>query len=103
MQIRRNAQEYGLPERIIEIKLTDKELEQAYRIREEQYQIEDIKNAIQEEYEAGVITEDMYQKSKDDMSLIKAVLGQYNRLCSCNIAYNVTMEEAIKRVIGRAY
>lgn len=103
MQIRRNAQEYGLSERIIEIELTDKELEQAYRIREEQYRIEDIKNAIQETYEAGVITEDAYQISKDDMNVIKAVLWQYNKLCSCNIAYNVTMEEAIKRVLGRAY
>lgn len=103
MRIRRNAQEYGLSERIIEIELTDQELEQAYRIREEQYRIEDIKNAIQEAYEAEIITEDAYQKSKDNMSIIKAVLEQYDKRCSCNIAYNVTMEEAIKKVIRRMY
>lgn len=102
MKIRRDAQGYLLLKGgVIETELTGRELEQAYRIRSMQYQMEDIGDAIQSAYETGTITENVYRKCINNRSVKRAVLEQYDKICSCDIAYNDTMEQALRRVITR--
>lgn len=90
----------GNNNQIISIKLTDDEMEQVFRIKEEEYRRQDIVNAIQEAYEIENISEEDYQRCKDNEEIICKIMSRYDKTCSCNIAYNVTMEEAVKFVVN---
>ena len=85
---------------VIETELTESELEQAFRIRNGQYRMEDIEDTLRSAYESGTITEDVYRKCMDNSSVKGMILGQYDKICSCNIAYNDTLEEAVRRVVA---
>ena len=98
IKIRRNAREYLLlKDGVIETKLTESELEQAFRIRSEQYRMEDIEDTLKSAYESGTITEDVYRKCINDRNVKRAILDQYDKICSCDIAYNDTLEEAVRK------
>ena len=98
IKIRRHAREYLLLKGgVIETKLTESELEQAFRIRSEQYRMEDIEDTLRSAYESGTITEDVYMKCMDNSSVKGMILEQYDKICSCDIAYNDTLEEAVRK------
>lgn len=99
MTIRRNTQEYGLPAGIIEIELTAEEVEQAFRLKEREYLLADVENAVDEAYGREDITEEQYQKAKGNQEAIKAIADYFDKTTSCEIAYNVTMEEAVKHIL----
>lgn len=99
MNIRRKTEEFGLPKGVIEIELTSEEIEQAFRIREREYLIADIENAVQEAYENEQISEEEYLKAKNNKEVLAAIAERYEKTCSCNVAYNVTMEEAVKEIL----
>jgi len=102
IKIRRTAREYLLLKGgVIETKLTESELEQAFRICSERYRMEDIENTLQAAYGAGTITEDVYRKCMNDRSIKRAILEQYDKICSCDIAYNDTLEEAVRKVMEK--
>lgn len=96
MRIERNARDFGLQEGILAVDLTDAELEQAFRIRENQYLSEDIGSFIEEMHESGELSESQYQESKNRCGFREEVAKLYNKHCSCDIAYNDTIKEAIK-------
>ena len=94
MKIRRNTRAYGLPVGIIEIELTDKELEQAFREKEHQYRLEDVRNLLVDAYESEKISKEVYEKVILDEQFHEAVLREYEKRFSCNTPENVTWEEA---------
>lgn len=94
MKIRRNTRAYGLPVGIIEIELTDKELEQAFREKEHQYRLEDVRNSLSDAYESEQISRDVYEKIQENEDFHEAVLQEYEKRSSCDIPENVTWEES---------
>lgn len=99
MTIRRNTQDYGLPAGIIEIELTAEEIEQAFRIQEKKYRLEDVRNAIYSAYESEQISEEDYEKIQDNEKFQEAVLDEYEKRFNCNVPENVTWEYALKEVL----
>lgn len=99
MRIKRNAKKYGLPDKIIEIELTGAEIEQAFRIREHEYQLEDVRNALQDAYESEQISDEDYRKAKNSTAFQEAVLKEYEKRFSCNVPENVTWEESWKAAL----
>lgn len=95
MNIRRKTEDFGLPAGVIEIELTPEELEQAFRIKEKEYRLEDVKSAINDAYEWEQISEELYQKIKDNKKFHEAVLQEYEKRFSCNIPENVIWGEAL--------
>ena len=78
------------------IDLTDTEMEHAFRIRENQYLLEDIGSFIEEMHESGELSESQYRESKNRCGFREEVIKLYNKHCSCDIAYNDTIKEAIR-------
>ncbi len=85
---------------VISIELTSDEIEQAFGIREREYLLEDVENAVQEAYENEQISEETYQKVQGNKEILTAIAERYEKTCSCNIAHNATMEDAVKYVTG---
>lgn len=94
MKIRRKTEDYGLTAGIIEIELTDEELEQAYRERQHQYRLEDVRSSLSDAYESEQISKEVYEKIRENEDFHEAVLWEYDRRFSCNIPENVTWEES---------
>ena len=99
MKIRRKTEDYGLPVGVIEIELSEGEIEQAFRIQEKKYRLEDVRNAIYAVYESEQISEEEYEKIYDNEKFQEAVLEEYEKRFSCNVPENVTWEEAVKEVL----
>ncbi|MBQ6091393.1 MAG: hypothetical protein IJL07_09035 [Lachnospiraceae bacterium] len=99
MKIRRAVQVYDFKDIILEIELSDDELEEAFREKERQYRLEDAKNAVREAYEAEQISEEIYRKIENDSRFYETVREYYEDMESCNIPENVTWEEAWKKAI----
>lgn len=100
MKIRRKAEDYGLPAGIIEIELTPEELEQAFRIKEKEYRLEDVRSIIHDAYnDSEQISENEYLQIKDNKEFHEAVLREYDKRFSCNIPENTTWEETLKAVL----
>lgn len=99
MNIRRKTEDFGLPAGVIEIELTPEELEQAFRIKEKEYRLADVKSAINDAYEWEKISEEEYQKIKDNEKFHEAVLQEYEKRFSCNIPENAIWEEALKAAL----
>ena len=102
MTIRRKTQDFGLPAGIIEIELTAEEIEQAFRIQEKRYRLEDAKNAIQTMYESEQINEEEMELVRDNDSFLELVVDKFDRLFSCDIAENVAWEIAVKEAFKEA-
>lgn len=99
MTIRRKTQDFGLPAGIIEIELTDEEIEQAFRVQEKRYRMEDAENAIQTLYEGEQISEDDMEKIKENKKFKEAVLDMFDKRFNCNVPENVIWEIAVKEVL----
>lgn len=99
MKIRRKTEDYGLPAGVIEIELTAEEIEQAFRIQEKNYRLEDVRNAIYTAYESEQISEEEYEKIQDNEKFQEAVLDEYEKRFSCNVPENVTWEESLKEIL----
>lgn len=99
MKIRRRTEDYGLPAGVIEVELTPEELEQAFREKQKEYRLADVKDAIEQAYEWEIISEEEYEKVIDNESFQEAVLDEYERRFSCNVPENVTWEESLKEIL----
>lgn len=99
MKIRRAVQVYDFKDIILEIELSDDELEEAFREKKRQYRLEDAKKAVREAYEAEQISEENYRKIENDSRFYEVVWEYYEDMESCNIPENVTWEEAWKKAI----
>lgn len=99
MTIRRKTQDFGLPAGVIEIELTDEEIEQAFRVQEKRYRMQDVENAIQTAYESEQISEEDMGKIKDNEKFKEAVLDVFDKNFNCNVPENVIWEIAVKEVL----
>ena len=55
MVIKRKGNDFGLTTEVIEIELTPQELEQAYRIKEKEYCMQEAEQVLQNAYENGQV------------------------------------------------
>lgn len=101
--IMRKVGEFGsiaiCDERTVKIELTDAEIEEAYRIREEEYLAEDIRNAIDEFCEYWGIPKGIAGGLNDNQEIICKVASLYEKNQDANVASADTMKEAVKQVL----
>ena len=64
MVIKRKGNDFGLTTEVIEIELTPQELEQAYRIKEKEYCMQEAEQVLQNSYENGQVDTVSYEKFK---------------------------------------
>lgn len=86
-------------ERTVRIELTDAEIEEAYRIREEEYLEEDIRNAIDEFCEYRGIPKDIVGGLNDNRDIICKIASLYEKNQDVNVASADTMKNAVKQVL----
>lgn len=91
MVIRRNGNGFGLPAEVIEIELIPQKLEQAYRIKEKEYRMQDA-------YENGQVDSGSYETFKNN-NFYEKLLTEYDKRFSCEIAENVIWERALASVL----
>ena len=66
MVIKRKGNDFGLTTEVIEIELTPQELEQAYRIKEKEYCMQEAEQVLQNAYENGQVDTVSYEKFKNN-------------------------------------
>lgn len=95
--------EYGnvaiCDERTVRIELTDAEIEEAYRIREEEYLAEDTRNAIEEFCDYWGIPKGIAGGLNDNPDIIHKIASLYEKNQDANVASANTMKEAVKQVL----
>lgn len=101
MKITRNAAEYGLPDKIIEIELNSEELEQAFRIKEREHKLEDVKNIINDAFENEDIYEEEYRRIKDNKKFYEAVLRKFEKDFSTHIPEIVMWRLALMAILRK--
>lgn len=94
MTIKRKTQEYGLPSGVIEIELTEEEIEQVYRIQEKNYRLQDAENALHAAYDAEKISDEEMEKLSCEQ-FYEIALGVFEKCFNCNIPENEIWELAI--------
>lgn len=97
MTIRRKTQEFGLPAGVIEIELTEEEIEQAYRIQERNYRLQDAENALRSEYDAEKISDEEMERLDGNEEFYEAALAIFEKNENCNIPENTIWEIAIEK------
>lgn len=94
-------EEYGVSyfqNETIAVELTDKEIEEAYRIRSEEYLKEDVKNAIVEFCELHEIPEGIANETKSNPVIIDRIAKLHEKNSSIEVAYSDTMNDSIREI-----
>ena len=86
---------------VAEIELTPPELEKAFRIRQRQYLLEDIRSAIGEMTKLGQISEADGQRVLNDEAMIQNMADLYEHYEDCSVAYNDTLDMVIREVLKK--
>lgn len=81
------------------IRLTNEEMERAFRIKEREYLMQDIEEHIQDLYESEDISEEEYLQVVENRDAHKKIAEIYDKTCDCNVSFNETMSQAIKTVL----
>lgn len=89
---------FGITEMSME--LDDDFLEKIYRVRQKQYQFQDVRNAINDAYEWEQIAAEVYDKAKDDAGIIKLIADRFDATEDCNRDFNATMNDAVRFVLS---
>lgn len=99
MVIRRNGDSFGLSAEVIETRLTPQELEQAYRIKEKEYRMQEAEQVLQNAYENGQADTGSYETYKNNSGFYERLLAEYDKRFSCEIAENVIWKRALAFVL----
>lgn len=86
-------------ERTVRIELTDSEMEEAYRIRENEYLSEDVRNAIEDFCEYFGIPKGIAGGLSDNPEIVQKIVALYEKKQDANVAVADTMREAVKQVL----
>ncbi len=98
MVIKRKGNDFGLTTEVIEIEITPQELEQAYRIKEKEYCMQEAEQVLQNSYENGQVDTVSYEKFKNN-NFYEKLLAEYDKRFSCEIAENVIWKRALAAVL----
>lgn len=86
-------------ERTVRIELTDSEMEEAYRIRENEYLSEDARNAIEDFCEYFGIPKGIAGGLGDNPEIVQKIVALHEKRQDANVAVADTMREAVKQVL----
>ena len=83
------------------VRVTEAEIEEAYRIREREYLEEDIKNAVEEFCDYWGIPKGIAGGLNDNPDIICKIASLYEKNQDTNVASADTMKEAVKQVLKK--
>lgn len=82
----------------VEFELSEEELEQAYREKERDYRLEDVKGHVLSMYQDDIFGMDAV-RIIEDSKLMETILDRFFSCCDCNIPENDMMEAVIQSVL----